>query len=412
MHCAVAEELKPFAGKIMDTDSHEMLPIQSWTEAFGPEMVPVVDWISRDWLSPELGVGSATTISRGKSDKDDLNHPNYPGFEGDIMPIDADVVNVKGSRAPGAVDPRRRLEMMDATGIQRQLIFPGVAGKLSRLALYDREFRPEISDRIKLEMALLEPVEDWTVRCASLSERLRPVVYLPAAQTVDALHDHIERLITRGIRAFHFRPSILPGGVSPAHSSMDRVWELIARTNSTASVHIDGEGHLFFGTTQWRNAEAFEGYGDFGEFALNPWSTSTLHLPAQNFLATMVMGGVMERHPSLRFSVIEFGAIWVGQLMELLDSWYVSTKIRRSDLPELPSTYIKRNVRVSPLSFEDPGHLMGRYEMEDILCFATDYPHLEGGKNIAKKFYDQVKPLGDVALQKFFVTNGEFLLPD
>lgn len=125
----------------------------------------------------------------------------------------------------------------------------------------------------------------------------------------------------------------------------------------------------------------------------------------------MFMGGVMERHPALRFSVIEFGVIWVGQLMELLDSWYISTKIRRSDLPQRPSEYIKRNVRVSPLSFENPGHFISRYDMGDILCFATDYPHLEGGKNIAKKFFDQIEPLGEVALNKFFVTNGEFLLP-
>lgn len=41
----------------------------------------------------------------------------------------------------------------------------------------------------------------------------------------------------------------------------------------------------------------------------------------------------------------------------------------------------------------------------------TDYPHVEGGKESKRKLYEQLTPLGDDVVGKFFVTNGELLLP-
>src|SRR5882757_8364705 len=144
MHAeALPEGLRRFAGRIVDVDSHEMMPVQAWIPTFGSDLQPLVD----SWLA------------HGQSERNNLNHPNVPDYPGDVMKIDARVYDVKGSRAPGATDPFRRLEVMDALGVNRQLMFPGVSGYAMLLALLadnpnymasvkgDRQKRREVAER-------------------------------------------------------------------------------------------------------------------------------------------------------------------------------------------------------------------------------------------------------------------------
>src|SRR5581483_8738492 len=91
------------------------------------------------------------------------------------------------------------------------------------------------------------------------------------------------------------------------------------------------------------------------EFSVDPYSLSTVHLSFQNFVTAMVCGGVFVRHPGLRFGVIETGGHWIGPLMEVMDLWHGSMghfNTNHNRLPELPSTYVKSNVRVSFFPFE------------------------------------------------------------
>jgi hypothetical protein len=52
-----------------------------------------------------------------------------------------------------------------------------------------------------------------------------------------------------------------------------------------------------------------------------------------------------------------------------------------------------------------------RYGMEEIYCFSSDYPHIEGGRDPVGTFYGSVKGLGADMVEKFFVSNGARLLP-
>ena len=73
---------------------------------------------------------------------------------------------------------------------------------------------------------------------------------------------------------------------------------------------------------------------------------------------------------------------------------------------------IARNVRVSPFDIEPVGEYVAMYGLEDVYCFASDCPHVEGGKKSVDKFAASLKPLGQRLMEKLFVTNGQFLLPD
>ena len=106
---AVPENLKPYAGRIVDVDSHEMMPAQIWIDTFGEIARPIADLI--------------------KSQPPRPNHANIPDYDGDNQPISADsIFKVKGPVSPGAVDMDRRLEVMDLMGIKHQLLFPTSIG--------------------------------------------------------------------------------------------------------------------------------------------------------------------------------------------------------------------------------------------------------------------------------------------
>src|SRR6516162_6692260 len=103
---AIPEALSRYAGRIVDADSHDAVPAQLWVAEYGPVAETLAERFYQ--TAPNNPGGS-----------------NFPDFKADDAPIDEDTVwNMKGSHAPGAVDLTRRLEVMNATGVDRQLMFP------------------------------------------------------------------------------------------------------------------------------------------------------------------------------------------------------------------------------------------------------------------------------------------------
>jgi hypothetical protein len=396
---AIPEALQPYAGRIIDVDTHEMIPSQLWRQEFG-------------------AVTDEFTAAFQQYAPDDPSGANFPDYRVDDAPItDETIWNMKGPTAPGAVDPSRRLEIMDRTGVSRQMMFPSAVAIFGSL-LFDLPpeygFLPHFKgDRKAYGRALFEANNNWAIRAAKVSSRIRPVpiVY---GETVDELVTTTRHLIDSGIRAIFIVSSVLPAGRSPAHSDLDPFWQLITERDVTATVHIGSEGG-FLKTQAWGDAPAFEGYRSTVEVNLSPWHLSTLHLASQNFLATMVLGGVFDRHPTLRFGAIELGSFWIGPLANQLDMWcahnYLFSKTKAVPLSMKPSEFIRRNVRVTAFDFEPVDEYIGRYGLEDVYCYASDFPHIEGGKDLMGRFARRLEKLGPNVMEKFFVKNGEWLLP-
>ena len=405
---ALPAELQQFAGRITDTDSHEVVPAQEWVNIFGKETEPLVEF-----FVDEIG----------QSEKENKNTLNVPGYPGDVLPIAADIGTIKGARAPGAMMPDRRLQVMDAMGIGRQLFFPtGLA--LMGVTLYKNADDPTFMARITGDRRVIAKrwfylYNEWLQTVVAISDRIRPTALL-FGETPQELIALAEKHLKAGFKAVMYLPArYVPGGRSPAHPDLDPLWARLAEANCTFTLHIEGEGGRA-GKDPWRAAPAFEGFEEMGEFSNDPAYMASIHRPYENFLAIMVLGGVFDRHPNLRMGVIEVGAHWIGPLIQRLDMWYKVT--RRSStaleenptyrLPEPPSYYIKKNVRVTPYVFEDAARYIDTYDLGNVLTFSTDYPHVEGGKNTFSAFYNNLKGLGGAALEDFFVNNGRLLLAD
>jgi predicted TIM-barrel fold metal-dependent hydrolase len=396
---AIPDVLKPLAGRIMDADSHEYTPVNLWEEQFGSIVRPFVEAHEHSKMPIRAFVAA------------------------DDTQIDAaSVWNTKFAKAPGAFDLDRRLEVMDFTGVKRQLVFPGSIGLYATSFYFRCDAFPDMyrsigGDRKGYALQLIGAYNDFCIRASRRSDRLR-TVGVALAGDVDALYAEVKRMVDGGVRAVWIPSAALPGGVSPAHPRLDPVWDLLEAADTPVLAHV-GADFEFIKTAAWRDAPAFVGWKAGEEFQMDPWTLSTLHLPVQNFLATMVLGGVFERFPRLRYGACEVTAQWVGPLAQNLDLWHAnSRKFSLGDMSGAlpirlkPSDYIRRNTRFSVFDIEPVDAYIDQFGMPELYCYASDYPHPEGGRDPMGDISGKLAKFAPEVTRKVFVENGEWLLPN
>ena len=392
--------------RVLDADSHEMAPSHFWGPLFGAASGEIAERIE-----------ASLKMQRG-------NDFYAPDLRGDSAEITQETVWFrKGTSAPGAFDFARRLEVMDEMGVRRQLVFPSYAIFASMLMVGNehtvRNFlglTGSAGEIHELGRAGLEEYNNWAAATTtSYSDRVRCVAYLVDDGNVEDLVVRTEGLISKGIRAVNVPHGVPPGGVSPADPAMDDFWRLLEENDVALVTHVGNEQGLF-ASNVWKKAPAFKlGKVQSHELGLEPYSFATLHYTAAHFLTVLILGGVFERFPRLRFGAIEQGSSWLGPTAESLDMWArdVYSERLKPFISMLPSAYVNRNVRVTPFNeFEPVVRDLERYpRLGDCYCYSTDYPHVEGGKNSKQELYEQVAPLGETIVEKFFAKNAELLLP-
>jgi predicted TIM-barrel fold metal-dependent hydrolase len=110
----------------------------------------------------------------------------------------------------------------------------------------------------------------------------------------------------------------------------------------------------------------------------------------QMAMLSLVVGGVAERHPSLRVAHLESGAGWLPYWAWRLDE---TVEIQRRPFPELalkPSEYVQRQFFVSIDTDEVPGIAAIDLFDEPHVTWGSDYPHGDG------KFPNAVKTLASI----------------
>ena len=402
----------PLLQRTLDVDGHEFAPPHLWGSVFGPvagRLAPVCEP-----FAAKMGEGYMV----------------QPQLTGDFAPItDESVWSERHTGAPGAFDMRRRLEVLDRMGIRCQLVFPSYAlfaqmlaagpeggGAVSNALHTLLEGDLGVPEARQLGLDAIDEYNRWAVQTSALAPaRLRVVGILKQSPSVDALLEQARALLDAGLRGLLIDTGIPPGGVSPAAHALDPFWALMAERDVPVLAHLGGDLG-FLGSSRWGQAEAFVHDKTSLEVGSDPYSYATVHLSVEHWLTVMVLGGVFERHPGLRFGAIELGGHWFGPLADNLDMWATTIfarRIRRT-LSRKPSEYLARNVRVTPHNILEPiaSFMTDRPHLADCYCYSTDYPHLEGGTHIRAKVYEALAPLGEEVLEKYFADNGRWLLPD
>lgn len=365
---------------IFDADSHVM-EVDDWLPAYA-------DPLMRERLSP-LGLDGAGAGAKKLMDSLPALWAGHKDQE-----ITAEVISgPKGWMAPGALDTEVRSKVLDALGIDAQLVFPTFA--LGHFA-YSKDLDVLYGGTRALNRAI-------TAFCAD-DQRLLPVGYLQLRDPERALIE-LDAALADGVRAV-WVPSDAPGDFSPAHVSLEPVWARLAEAGVPFVLHVGGGKLLpkaFHNNGHPRPTDWLGG----GE-NMRAKDFPVLHHSPERFLACLAIDGVFERHPNLRGAAIELGASWVPGMLRNLDHSHRSfSKFEPlfKDLPLLPSEYIRRQVRFTPFPFEDTQWLVEQCGSE-LFMFSTDYPHPEGGKRPFEVFGTAMESFDDDARDRFFWRNG------
>jgi len=384
-------------GQVIDLDSHLMLFSSTVEEILGPGpngkpwcgrgggesvLAEIEHMIVEDGLEPS-GQGQALTERRRQAR--------------------ADVWGVRSWGAHGAQVPEDRIDALDQMGIDRQLVI-------------SQFMEPVLNTDAPEGPAAARRYNDYVLDWAHGYPRLVPVCILNTA-TVEAAVAEAGRLVGRGPCAVHFSGRLPPAGLAPSAPEWDPLWATLSEAGIPVILHygpngggpplISDEWYL----AAWRALGPPSGDPDHGNFHAQPFIWMTAHLYAEMTVTFMVLGGVFDRFPNLRFGVIESGASWVASWCERMDVLADTTSNYLSrQLSLKPSEYVRRQVRVTPFPFEPIGAWIETTGFEEVYAFSTDYPHEEGGNDTMDRLYRSVAPLGDSVVEAFFVKNGSFLL--
>lgn len=389
--------------RVLDVDSHEMVPVELREEIFGHTEL-------HDVLTKHMKMRE--------------NHPNRTRghVTGDDTPITYETVwNLKGGSAPSAIDLARRPEVLDVMGIERQLCYPttGLAALIMAIDHNAYEFfemPSDVCDYRRVGREAIDAHNRWATRMTKTTDsRVRPVGIV-LTDSVDAMVRQTENLIAEGIRAVMIPANVPPAGTSPGDPALDPFWRLCADANVPVTLHL-GTERGFLSSGAWSDGvEVFQpSFKSTMEFIIEPLRCVTLHYAPENYVASMVLGGVFERNPDLRFGVIELSASWVGPLAERMDMWAKEMFPHRfsSTLSMAPSDYFARNIRVTPFHFEPVAMYFERYpHLADVFCYSTDFPHFEGGNESKWLFAEKLSGVSADLRDKFFYRNATLLLPE
>ena len=307
----------------------------------------------------------------------------------------------KNYDALGSFNSKDRSEALDLLGVQSQLVFPTSPNVwLESL---------EHGDDIDMLYSVAEATNRAQIDFCSDDKRLLPVTYIPLAN-IDRSIEIAKLAIQSGSSALLI-PWACPKNHSTSHIGFEPIWSMAEESGIPILFHV---GSADFVLPKAHSLNGMPKVKDFhgGEENFRSISYMAISSGPMQALSLLILDGVLERHPHLKFGVIELGSVWVPGFMKQLDSAFEAFSRHEERLQSLslkPSEYINRQVRVTPYPTEPTGWVI-KEAGNDIFMFSSDYPHVEGGRNPLARFEKSIEGISHEAQDKFFRLNFENLM--
>jgi len=253
---------------------------------------------------------------------------------------------------PGSYDAKARLEDMDLDGVDGEVLYFG--GPVTQYP----------SDPV-LRRYIVETYNDWMVEMSAVApSRLIGLGHVPLVDIDEGIAE-LRRIAKLGLRGFHVDPFPDERGGKPLwHPDYEPLWATIAETGLPMSFHIVGaRNHDVRATFLNPTPGVKETF-----IAITPISIAET-------VSTLVFTGILQRHPSLKFVLVECGIGWIPYFLERMDQTFNKHRFwTKSIVTEKPSTYWYRQgaaTFIQDLAGVAERHRAG---LENIM-WSTDYPH-------------------------------------
>jgi predicted TIM-barrel fold metal-dependent hydrolase len=342
---------------VVDADSHWSEPADMFTSR-APEKyrdrVPHVELVDGrpSWVFNGITVGmfaAAAVIARDKTKSDDARVLTTWTTE-DVH--------------QGAYDPKVRLETLDETGIDHQVIFPSTIG-LGGQGL------SQAGDPV-LQRLTIEIYNDAMAEIqADSGNRLLPMPLMPAYSVEECVRE-VQRCHALGLRGVNMTsdPQDL-GAPDLASPAWDPFWAACADLEMPVHFHIGASvtAMTFFGQYPWA------GQKESTKLAIGG---TMLFIGNARVVVNTILSGMFDRHPTLQVVSVESGVGWIPFILEALD--YEMGENAKADLAALskaPSEYFASNLYATFWFENNRNRLPDLIEAvgEDRILFETDFPH-------------------------------------
>ena len=251
---------------------------------------------------------------------------------------------------PGYADGKERLVDMDTDGVDVEVVYSEVSA-----------FR-YIGDMTEGAPAATRAFNDVLEDYASADPDRLVVSYQIPINDIDAAVAEVERVAERGARSLQIPVFPTEIGLPDYYDERyDRLWAAVQASGLPLCCHIGLNTNLDDLTR--RDPTAQKGV-----------MVPMVALTTAEAFGMWIMGGPLLKFPDLKLVFVEPGLGWIPWYLNIIDDM-VLRQGYSFDLPELPSTYFRRNMWVTfidePESLE---HACEHLGVENIL-WSTDYPH-------------------------------------
>jgi uncharacterized protein len=323
------------------------------------------------------------------SDKIEAKHDD-PEFKGGA---EANILLRKNYEALGAFRADDRPRTLDYLGFASQLVFTTAC--LSNFGL-------EQAGEVELAVEAARAHNRMMTEFCSVDRRLLATGYVPLVDRKRAL-ELAREAIALGAKAI-IVPSRHPPGFSPSHVELAPLWATVQEAGLPILFHVGGEEKMH--RDYLENGLPFVKDFHGGDENFTSLTFMAIPLSVWQTLSALVIDGVFDRFPRLKFGAIELGASWLPSLMKFLDSGCAAfaKEERLQKLSATPSEILRRQLRVTPYPHEDVRWIMENSGQEMVL-FSSDFPHVEGGRNPLKRFNDSLAGVDERARRAFYRDN-------
>jgi predicted TIM-barrel fold metal-dependent hydrolase len=249
----------------------------------------------------------------------------------------------------------QRLANIDADGVAAEMLIDGFGPNTS-----DPQLQHEIAQ------GFIRWFKDYT---APAPQRFTAALVVSLAAGQETVVGEIAAAYDSGIRCIHLPPAPhLAGPQLPPynHALYEPMWRALDERGMAAIWHasVGREKPAW----HWNGTER-------GWEALLMLDIETLH---HSTLKYLLLAGVPERHPNLKFGYIESGSDWVAPILKSIDRYFAAPTARPEHQLQLkPSEqWARQGFCAGPL---DAREITQRHEVGvNNLMFGSDYIHTEG----------------------------------
>ena len=306
----------------------------------------------------------------------------------------------KGWNGLGAFDSKERKLANDLLGFEAYILFP------------TSSFNQVIAAKEqKILMGGIQALNRGLATFCKEDKRMFPTAYIPLGLGPDIAKKFVDEAINMDFSVILIDTVAPRGQISFTHPDYNTFWATVQDADLSVTLHVGADGGYSPVPKSFYDNKKKVPIHVEGDAPNDALAYMAIQYNAELFLSAMIFDGVLERFPNLRIGVVELGASWIISWMKHLDQSYKAFRKFQdlSQLKLLPSEYVLRQIKVTPFAGEDIGWILNSGG-ENLLMFASDYPHHEGTDDPIGRFERTMEEVDENQRSKFYTKNFKSLL--